>query len=180
MSADDRGFDSVSAFRHVDACLDQVFDRLQRSQQPVWAAIQEYGRTLVTISSGAIVFSVSVTQYVQGIGGVTAHEWMIKASWILLLVSLIAAILRQSRSAGAQCTRARFEPMRGQLCEFISSIESANTAETLIEGKINQLVAEAEEPVREAIRDHDRFLVVSALSLFGGLVFLVLFAAINI
>jgi hypothetical protein len=97
------------------------------------------GKTLITLASGALVFSISLAQFLSARGTFTRLEYLLPASWILLGVTILAGTLRLSYAGGALSARLRFESTRGDLRKriwTIADLEDPQARETQAEAMI--------------------------------------------
>ena len=172
--------DSVDPIPYVDAFLDKVFDRLDAAMTPVWEGQAEMARTLITLSGGALVLTVSVVQFLAGRLPEPAWIWLVPASWICFGISVVTGVLRHGWSSHARSFRARFEYSRGLLQESLRALpfdqDWGNKAEAAV---IQALDAANVEPAK-AIKVHDALIISSGWAFIFGLVFLVTFAIRNL
>jgi hypothetical protein len=69
---------------------------------------------------------------------------------------------------------------RGELRKFMRALPDGDDWAEKAESKMMDLFAAADAPVQQAIKHHDRILAAAMVSMVAGLVFVVLFAALNL
>lgn len=91
---------------YVDAHLDRTMDRLQKGNDPIWQAQAEMGRTIVTMSSSALILSISVVQFLAARLPDPRWPLVLPISWILFGAAILLGALRSSWQAKLR----HFEP----------------------------------------------------------------------
>ena len=170
----------VDPIPYVDAFLDKVFDRLDAAMAPVWEGQTEMARTLITLSGGARVVTVSVVQFLAQRLPEPAWLWLVPASWICFGVSVVTGVIRHGWSSHARSFRLHFEYSRGSLREFLRELPIDQQWEDKAEAAMIQAFDAANVEPMKAIKIHDALMSISAWSFIFGLTFLVTFAIRNL
>lgn len=170
----------VDPIPYVDAFLDKTFERLDAAMSPVWEGQSEMARTLITLSGGALVLTVSMIQFLAERLPEPAWTWLVPASWICFGISVIAGVLRHGWSSHARSHRARFEYSRGSLRLLLRDLPIDADWGDKADAAIVQAFDAANVEPEKAMKVHDRLIISSGWSFIFGLVFLVIFAIRNL
>src|SRR5687768_10141859 len=114
--------------RMADQHLDETLERLDKSLAPIWEGQAEYGRNVTTLSSAAIVASVSLAQFLIGRGVTTHWTILLPIAWVLFALALILGATHHAFLGYARMFRLRFEMKRGQMRSEVAALDS-NAAE---------------------------------------------------
>src|SRR5437764_524038 len=85
----------------ADKHLDATLDRFEKGGHLFWIGQMEWGRSIMTVSSGALVLSISVAQFLIGKGIRTQSNLLLPTSWILLAVALILSATHHTWAGAA-------------------------------------------------------------------------------
>jgi hypothetical protein len=164
----------------VDAFLDKLFDRLDAAMTPVWEGQNEMARTLITLSAGALVLTVSVVQFLADRLPQPEWSWLLPASWICFGASVVTGVVRHGWSSQARSLRARFEFSRGALRDALQQIPPDHAWAPKAEAVIAHALDAANVEPAKAVKVHDGLIIASAWTFILGLACLVAFAVRNL
>ncbi len=92
---------------YADEQLDRMADRVERSLAPVYDAQAEMGKTLITLSSTALVLSITIVQLLAGKAPTVHWKLLLPASWLMFAATVVLGALRQGRASQATSRRGR-------------------------------------------------------------------------
>jgi len=109
-----------------DEALDKWFSRREAALAPMWQAKNELIRTIITLSSSAIVITVSVVQFLATRQQArTQWHWMVGAAIISFAVAVLQGLWAYYLTAYAHTFRAFFEKERDILLMAIRMISTS-------------------------------------------------------
>jgi len=164
----------------VDISLDKIFDRLSAAEAPVWEGQNEMARTLITLSAGALVLTVSLVQLLAD--QFTDPRWvaLLLVSWLLFGVSVITGVLRHGWASEVRSYRLQFEISRGDLRTRIRKLPDTedwgNQVNILIDSELERISLKTEK----ATKVHDILIKSSGWTFILGLVSLLGFTMKNL
>lgn len=163
----------------ADHHWDQRFERFDRVMAPVIETQAQLGRTVMTIASGALVFSISVAQFLNDRLATDAAHWLLPTSWLLFALTLLLGIGRQVAGARAIALRlaaegARYE-LHGQVDGLDLEPDTYGRFATLFGEQLRGTMA----PIERVWHWHDRLGVAMLSSLLLGFVALLTLAWVN-
>lgn len=164
----------------VDAFLDKFFERRDAGMAPVWAAEHEMAKTFVALSSGALVLTVSLAQFLADRLPHPGWGWLLASSWVCFGIAVITGVIRHGWAAAAQSYRARFEPSRGELRAALIKLPRDEHFTEAAEGLIAAALQRANIEPAEATRIHDQLITTSGWAFIIGVVLLTAFAIHNL
>jgi hypothetical protein len=85
--------------------LQETVDEMERGLAPFWEGTAESHRTVITLSSGALIASISVLQFLAEEAATPRAGWLMPACWILFGVSILAAMTAQAAATGMRLLR---------------------------------------------------------------------------
>ena len=146
---DDTHSDEIEkAIEVATSRLDELTERAERALAPLYAAHTEMARTLMSLSSGAIVATITLVQYIQTRGSTSfASPAALKASWLLLALVDVLGVLRFYPAANAQAIRAEIEARRDAMGVKILKLEKG----AVVSGTVKAL----EDALRESAQRVD-------------------------
>lgn len=146
---------SSDEYRHpliavVDEHLDRTLERLDKGTEPLWQGQLESIRSIVTLSSSALILSVTLAQFLAGRIAQPRSTWLLPAAWILFLIALVVGGGNFSWLGAARTVRARFELKRGSIREGLRALDPdsddfADKVDDIIVGALNDASTEAAE-----------------------------------
>jgi hypothetical protein len=161
--------------------LDAYFDRMEKGLQPIWRAQAEVGRTIITLSSGALVLSITIVQLLaEKISGVRLG-WMLLASWIAFLIATVSGLLRLAVLGNAAASRHVVFQARSDIDDAINALDPTDPAfEASARRVLNEHIDGALKDVIEAAQAAHPLGWWVLVSFVAGLLGLLIFAAINL
>lgn len=178
--AGDQPLQGKALVEYIDKHLDQTMERLERGAAPVWEAQAEMGRTLITLSSGAIVVSVSVTQLLMGKVTGLQWTWLLPTSWILFGLSVLAGISRQGWTGAARGLRAYLEQKRSEIRTELWNLDSGPDLSDRVDQVLERAMTDASLEPTKAVKVHDALNQVVFWTFAAGLGALIAFATKNL
>lgn len=163
----------------TDSLFDKVLERLDRSDAPIWEHQAAVGRTLITLSGGGIIASVSVLQFIADRLIDPQWAWLLPATWIAWVTSLLLGVARESWMSVARSAAARLERARGNLRARIRELAPHHTVQDL-ESLWLESFASAEREPATAVTVVDWLTRISFWAFAGGVGALVAFAIRNL
>jgi hypothetical protein len=165
---------------YIDDHLDKTMERLERGAAPVWEAQAEMGRTLIALSSGAIVVSVSVTQlFMTKVTGLH-WAWLLPTAWILFGISVLAGVSRQGWTGSARAFRAYLEQKRAEIRQQLWNLDPGPDFPDRVDKILEAAMNDANVEPGKAIKVHGALNQVVFWTFAGGLAGLVAFAIKNL
>lgn len=172
--------DRATFVAHVDEHLDKVVARHQSATDSIWREQGEVGKTLITLSSGALVLSVSVVQLLTGKLTTPSAGWLLPASWILFSLVAVMGASRQAWSSRAQSFRIRLEARRQTILIRLLELPRDTDIATAFDTIIQEELEEADAIPKAALKVHDRLGTAMYFGFAFGLAALVTFAILNL
>jgi len=163
----------------TDEFLDQVLERLNRADTPLWEHQAHMGRTVITLAGGGIIASVSVVQFLADKIASPAWSWLLPSSWIAWTACILAALSRELWIGQARSLAAILERSRGALRLKIQQLEADSTVDDL-ERLMVDAFNEADREPAEARRVLASLNQLVFWTFAGGIVGLVIFAIKNL
>lgn len=171
------GVDNYAIVQFVEAAIDRDFDRQRAAFAPVWEAQNEMARLLVSLSTGALVLSVTFVQFTGESGSMRA-TWLLVTAWILFAGAVLLGALRQGWATAARRFHWDVERNRAALRADLLALQT--DAAALIEEIIVRHQAEPLEKAGKASKVHDNLMIGMFYSFAFGLFSLLVFAWRNL
>ena len=165
---------------YIDKHLDETFERLERGAAPIWEAQADMGRTLITLSSGAIVLSVSVTQLLMGKVSGLHWTWLLPTAWILFAVSVLGGISRHGWTGEARALRAYLEQKRSEIRAALWKLEPGPDFGDRVDQILEKAMNDANLEPTKAIKVHGGLTQLVFWTFAAGLGALIAFAIKNL
>jgi hypothetical protein len=163
----------------VDEHLDRTFDRLERAAAPIWEAQVRATQSLVTVSGGALVLSVSLVQWI-GPGLASAHwKFLLPVSWALFAWTIMLGIGKIGQMSLARGQRMRLEVKRGEIRAKVRAVQEEPDAGEKIDAILAAAMEEAGAEPTKAIQTHDRIAKLMGWTFLLALLALVAFTIRN-
>lgn len=160
----------------VDAHLDAVWGRLDAATHPMLEKASDFTKSIISLSAGALVLSLSVTQFLQDrLTEAPLWGWLLPVAWVLLVVAIIAGVLRQGTLVTVFAPRARFEQQRGQIRAKVFQINLDGD----VDGQFDKIIEEHSMDISSEVSFFDGLGHVMAWSFILALVGLVAFTLRN-
>jgi len=138
-------------------------------------------KTLITLSSGALIFSISVIQFFGNSAANLYWLWSLPTSWILFCISILVGIIRLSWTSVARSSRVNVEVQRGDIRSKLWEL-NANDPDfpNKFDGILENALEKAHEKSNKAIKLVDRLSYAMFTTFALGIIFLATFAIVNI
>ena len=108
----------------VDADLDVFWARWDTAMRPVMEGARDVTRSVINLSAGALILSLTVTQFLQdGLTEAPASAWLLPVAWVLLTLAIVAGVFRQGRMPHVVAQRAKFEAKRGAILRLVREVD---------------------------------------------------------
>lgn len=147
----------------VDAHIDTFLVRWDAAVQPLMEGARELTTTVITVSAGALVLSLSVAQLLQDrLTETPVWGWLLPVAWLLLVVAIIAGVFRQGGVVGVVSHRARVEAKRSEVLSKVRKVDLDGD----VDDQLYDLLAEL-KGIDESLQGNDLF---RRLRLHHGLV----------
>src|ERR1700683_3699096 len=109
MPANEEGVD------FADAQVDAALDRAERAFPPLHAGEMEMSKAMISLSAGAIVFTVTLVQVVRPSKGPLVYPILLETSWIAFALVVLIGVLRFAYANQGQEFRIGVEEQRGTM-----------------------------------------------------------------
>lgn len=108
----------------ADRALDETWGRIDAATHPVLDKATDLTKTVISLSAGALVLSLSVAQLLlqDPTSDAFLLGWLVPVAWVLLVVAIIAGVLRQGTIVTILAGRAVFEQHRSKIRRRIRQI----------------------------------------------------------
>ena len=165
----------------ADKHLDATFDRLDRASKPLWDGQAAFGRNVTTLSSAALILSVSVAQFLIGKSAVTSWNVLLPISWVLFAIALILGAGHHAWAGAAQLGRLHFEMKRTKIRAEVAEIDlDADDVSDRFDAILFAAFKEAESETTKHIRTYNRRSLVMFWSFACGIGVLIAFVIRNL
>lgn len=170
----------AQAVEQMEARVDGRVDRLVRTLEPVIAGAEKLAHSIIWLSAGALVLSVTVTQVLLDSAAGLSWTWLLPTSWVLFGLAVVLALWQMGTYLRIRSGPFRFERKKPELRSYVDEVWGEEDAAEQIEKKIVELADNAWENPLDAIRRHDVAAGFSALSFVLALAALLTFAIVNL
>lgn len=160
--------------------INEMVDRARDTLKPVWASVITLCKTLIWVSAGALVLSLTVTQVLFQHGTELTWSVLLPIAWVLFAITIILSLLRMATISQLRKVPFKFETKKTELRRFIYSKKDDNGRHQASLKKAGELWASVWDDAAPHATLHDVATWVSSVSLITGLVLLIAFAIINV
>jgi len=172
--------DNRSLVKLADRHLDETLQRMEAGTAPIWESQAELGRTLLSLASGALVLSMSLTQFFADKLKHPSWTWLLPTAWTLFTLTVLIGASRQAWSGHARSFRAYFEPKRGEIRAKVWALEPGEDLSDRFDAILRAALEEAGEEPQKAVKVHDALTQGMFWAFAFGIVALLLFALKNL
>ncbi|HEX6370191.1 MAG TPA: hypothetical protein VF006_14830 [Longimicrobium sp.] len=164
----------VEAIIQLTPVLKELGDELERGMAPFWEGTAESLRTIVTISGGALVASISVVQFLSEDAAAPRAGWLMATSWILFGVAIVAAMSAHAAMTGMRLNRAHAsqEAMR----MIVEDVGEVDGPAAVVLGILNRV----EGHFNRDLKAFNTAVHVVRISFLAAFVSMIAFAVINL
>lgn len=165
--------------RHADEHLDRSLDRVERALAPLYEGDRELTKTLLSLSTAAIVLSVGLAQFLVGRGDEFAATRMLPFSWGGFLIAIVAATGRIIQSGAANSLRIGVERERYDLRLKLHDATEEN-AVAVYEQALDDARGRAWDNTERGIASYNRIGLLMIAGFLAGMFCLLAFASSNL
>jgi hypothetical protein len=153
---------------------------MQDNLGPAFEVEAERSRTIITISGGALVASISIFQVLVADADALQSRWILGLSWVLFALAILFTLGTLRHVAVMRSFPMFLYMRRGEIAEAIFPIEDDNEAVDTMLSLVNDAVQEADERVANAARLYRRWGYAGAMAFIAAFFSLLLFALANL
>lgn len=165
---------------HVNSKLDDFLNRFEKGFDPIWPSQIEYGKTIIALSSGALILSITLLQFLSNYLEKTSANWLLLASWILFCIAILFGAYRFNIVSKIKAYKYSYNLMRVAILE--KAVDIFDTDLDL--NKLNKVFIEEFRKAMEETRKSIKYFQVSNHIMVGsftfGIIALTIFASINL
>ena len=169
-----------SLVEFADKHLDATFARIEAGTLPVWEAQAELGRTLISLSSGALVLSITLVQFFADRITDPAWAWALPLSWILFALTVLLGAVRFAWGGQARSWRIYCEAKRSHIRMQIAALEPGPELSDQFDNILATTLDNATGESLRAVRIYDRLTKVMVFAFAFALIALLIFALKNL
>jgi hypothetical protein len=165
----------------ADKHLDATFDRLDKATRAFWEGQASFGRSVTTLSSAALVLSVSVAQFLIGTSAVTRWNILLPIAWVSFGIAIVLGAGHHAWAGGAQMGRFQIEMRRGKIRKKVAEIDvDAEDASDRFDAVLVEAFREAENETKEQLQSYRHRSLIMFWSFAAGVALLVTFVIRNL
>lgn len=163
----------------TDEYLDKTLERLDSALNPVLKASVKAGETVLWLSTGALVLSMSLTQFL--ISQDVTLEWgfLLPVAWCFFVLCIILIAHRHGRLTNIRSARIRFEQQREAIRKEIRSLDRDHSFPEKYDSVLKSALSSAWEDPQKAIKVYDTLGKVMGWCFVLALLLLVIFTVRN-
>ncbi len=173
-------FDKQKLVEAVDQHLDSTLDRVDKGWDPVWLSQIEMGKSMLAMSSGTLVVSISFVQYLLANATTLSSVWLLPTAWILLTISIITTILRYSWMTRARTFRIMIEYSRSTIRKALRDINTSDDIGPVVDSILNAAIDTPWNFSKKGIQVHDALTQSAFWSFALALILLLIFTTRNL
>lgn len=140
----------------AEATISQTIERVEAAREPIFQGENEFTRTIVTLSAGALVLSVSVAQLAVVALRSPSVTVLLYWSWVLFGGAVLAGGIRQQQAGAVRGYKliweTRREPVRQLIEKLLASAQDPVTGVGSVGAAIESFLREAERNAVQAER----------------------------
>lgn len=166
--------------QYVEERIDGRIDRYWQALKPVWRSAERASQTLVWLSAGALVGSLTLTQVF--LTQLRAYDFVVllPVSWVLLVLTLILSLVRLGTFTKLRSAPARYETQKKELRDHVRSVHGRDDEVERLNEKATEIIENAMDVPRKTVKIHDWLTWGSAVTFIAGISVLAVFAILNL
>lgn len=165
---------------HIEEKLDDFIARLENAFDPIWPSQVEYGKTIITLSSGALILSITLIQFLDNQLRETSGNWLLLVSWILLCISILAGAYRFNIFSKINAYKYNYLLMRGKIkdraIDLFKSDQGIENLNEIFKDSFRNSMQETTDAINAFQKNN--YIMVGSFTF--GILILTLFACINL
>jgi len=164
----------------MNTALDTILERRNRHFGAPWEGHKDSGQNLISLSSGALVLSMTAVQFVGSSGRHIEWRWLLFLAWSAFMITIVCGIIRFNWTGRAQAAPLLAENARAEILAEVKLLKSNPLLLQQIDEIVVRRLKEAVKPSDQAIEVLDNLTLVMLLLFTVGLLLLGVFAALNL
>lgn len=173
--------DPEEVLAHLDAHMAQLHAQQDAALTPLRELYTSATQNIITLSSGGLVFSIALAQFIHAGKTPTHVGWLLPCAWLLFTLAIVAGTSRLGFNINLHGHRLVYLKNRIGLERRLSELDSARPSyQADVTDALTAFEREHDAELMGGRKNFDRSAVVCGLSFLLAVVSLSLYALINV